>query len=92
MASINEMNGGKWIFVMDLAKNAHRKTGKTMVAAMLKRFNLPLIVVDYDNLEKGTGDYVILKNSLLPRSRKIAGKKLADFSPEAGIYQLLKET
>lgn len=75
----DEFNGGRWMIVMDLKKNAHKTTGKRIILEVADRVNLPVIVVDFDNLKYGKGDYVIIKDSLQHRSSKIKGEFIGDF-------------
>ena len=89
MASVNNMNGGTWGFIMDLKKNAHLTTGRGMLELMVDRFNFPIVIVDYDNLEKGKGDYVVIKKTLEHRSSKIKGDLITPLNPNANIYKLI---
>lgn len=89
MVSVNQMNGGVWIMVMDLEKDAHKTTGKNIVIDMINKYNLPAIVVDYDNLEKGKGDYVVLKKDLEKRAYAIMGKHTHQLEEDINIYKLI---
>lgn len=71
MISINNFNGGRWIFVLDVKKDAHKTTGKSIIIDMITKFNLPAIVLAHDNLEKGKGDYVIITKEMKARSSQI---------------------
>lgn len=90
MVSVNQVDGKNWVFVMDIKKNGHKTTGKKIILDMVKTYDFPVIVVDHANLAHGTGDYVILKDSLLPRSGQIAGTKLSSLNKNVHIYKLLK--
>lgn len=89
MVSVNEIEGRRWIIAMDLRKNAHRTTGKNILIDMLIRYQLPVIVVDYANLEKGRGDYVVIHDSMKPRASKLIGKHLGAIREDIQIYDLI---
>lgn len=89
MVSVNQTNGGVWIMVMDLEKNAHRTTGKNIIIDMIDKYNLPAIIVDYDNLEKGKGDYVVLKKDLEKRASAIMGEQVYQLEENINIYKLI---
>ena len=74
MVSINNINGGTWIMVMDLVKNAHFTTGKHIIIDIATQVGLPVIIVDYDNLKEGRGDFVIINKMLKKRSVALMGK------------------
>lgn len=78
MVWTNITNGGQWILVTDLVKNAHRTTGKQIIDQVIKKHNFPAIIVDNKNLADGVGDYVIIKDELLKRSSKIKGNHIQD--------------
>lgn len=89
MVSINQIESGFWIFAMDLKKNAHKTTGKNIIQAMLNKYKVPVIIVDYDNLEKGKGDYVVIHDTMLSRSSKLIGDYIGDISADMKIYDLI---
>ncbi|MFC1653851.1 hypothetical protein ACFL1M_03310 [Patescibacteria group bacterium] len=89
MVSVNNMNGGNWIMVMDYKKNAHLYSGKNIVVDIASQIDLPAIVVDYDNLKKGKGDYVLIKGKLKSRSSQIMGDFLGKFSKSIDKYKLI---
>jgi len=91
MVSVNNFNGGRWIFVLDNKKDAHKTTGKSIIIEMINKFNLPAIVLDYDHLEKGKGDYVIITDNMKPRSSQILGDLIEDFD-DMKIYKLIIST
>ncbi|MEN8252786.1 MAG: hypothetical protein ABFQ62_00195 [Patescibacteria group bacterium] len=86
MLTISDFNGGKWIFVLDVRKDAHKITGKSIIMEMINKFNLPAIIVDYDNLKKGKGDYVVLNQKIKSRSSQIMG----DFMGNLGNMEIYK--
>jgi len=79
LATPDKFNGGYWIVGMDMKKNAHRTTGKEIILSIANQIDLPVIIVDYDNLKDGKGDYVIVKDSLQHRSSQIKGEFIGDF-------------
>jgi len=89
MVSINHMNGGTWINVFDLKKNAHKTTGKKMIEAIARQVDVPVIVVDADNTKEGKGDYVIIKKSLESRSNKVRGELIEALNDDMNIYKLI---
>ena len=90
MLSINSFNGGPWIFAIETKKNALRTSGKSIVIDMTRKYNLPVIVVDHkSNFPNDKGDYIVIKNSLLPRTKKIKGKLLWKLAEDIGVYKLI---
>ena len=71
---IDTFNGGTWIFVMETKKDAHLTTGKDIILDIANKFDIPIIVSDYDTkIGKDFGDYVILKKKLEPKASQIMG-------------------
>lgn len=89
MVSVNQIEGKNWIIAMDLVKNAHKTTGRNIIQAMLDQYQLPVIIVDYDNLVGGKGDYVAITDSMLPRSSQLIGDYLGDLADNTKIYKLI---
>lgn len=92
MVSVNDMNGGRWIFVIEIQPNAFRTTGKNIILDIASKIDLPVIVVDYNSKPPNDkGDYVIVKKSLLNRSKQLIREHLGflDESEEFGIYNLM---
>jgi hypothetical protein len=89
MVSVNHMNGGTWINVMDLVKNAHLTTGKNIIVDVASKVDYPVIIVDYDHLEKGMGDFVIIKQSLEANSNKIKGELISTYTDTMKLYKLI---
>lgn len=90
LISINMVNKQPWIFVMDLSPNAHQTSGKNIIQKMAQDYDLPLIIVDYKNLKSGSGDYVIIKDSLLNRCKNLAGERIIKLGKNLYSYHLLK--
>ena len=90
MLSINALNGGTWIFAIETKENAIKTTGKNIVLDVVKKVNLPMIVSSYDKLPPfDTGDKVVVKASLLSRSKFLIGEKLDELSDDVSIYRLI---
>jgi len=89
MLMVNKVDGSDWIFAMDLAKNAHLTTGKNIIVDMINKNHLPAIIVDYDKLEKGKGDYVVIHDSMLARSSQLIGDYIGDLTDNMKIYKLI---
>ena len=74
---------------MNLKPAAHLTTGKTIIADIASRTDVPVIVVEYDHLKGGKGDFVIIKQSLESRSSKIRGDFIAKYTDTMNIYKLI---
>jgi hypothetical protein len=91
MVSVNNLNGGNWIFAIETKANALLGSGKNIVLDAAAKINLPVIVVDFNSRPpKDFGNRVIVKNSLLKRSTSIMGDFVAylDDYEEFGLYLL----
>jgi hypothetical protein len=89
MVSVNRMNGGTWINVMNLKPQAHLTTGKHIIIDVASKVDYPVIIVEYKNLKHGKGDYVIIKDSLQSRSTKIRGDFIANYTDTMKLYKLI---
>jgi hypothetical protein len=89
MVSINQGNGGVWIFVMDYEKDAHRMRGQRIIFEVAEKFHLPVIVANGNNLG-GMGDYVLLKGVLKPRASRLMGAFIETIG-ELDKYELVIE-
>jgi len=90
MVSLNEFNGGRWIFVIDVEKNAHLTTGKNIILDMIDKYHLPVIISDSESrFPNDKGDYVIIHKNLENRSKYIMGEFISKFSEDANVYKLI---
>lgn len=92
MISINELNGGMWIFVVELEENAARMRGKQAIMAVASRVDLPVIISSYgEEAPNDFGSYTIVKDTLLPRARQLIGKRrgFLDADKKFGVYDLV---
>lgn len=88
--TINTFNGGTWIFVMETKENAHLTTGKNIIIDMAKRFNMPIIISDYNTkIGEDYGDYVVLKKELESKSNQIKGDFICELSNNINLYKLI---
>jgi hypothetical protein len=89
MLSINDLNGGTWIFIVEIKEGAVLSTGRNIIVEMVNKIDLPAIVVSFGKTPPhDTGDMVIVKDSLLPRSRRLIGQKLGILVEGIGLYDL----
>jgi hypothetical protein len=91
MLSVNTMNGGNWIFAMETEKDAVITTGKEIIMELIESLLLPAIVVKHGfNPENNKGDYVIVHQLLLFKSKQLIGKFLGYLDDEEtfGMYEL----
>lgn len=87
---IDTFNGGTWIFVMETKKNAHLTTGKNIILDIANKFDIPIIVSDYDSeLGEDYGDYVILKKDLEVRANQIKGDFICELGKDVKVYKLI---
>lgn len=90
MISINNLNGGTWIFIVELEENAILGKGKEIILDIVNKFNIPAIVTSYGTKPPhDTGEKVIVKDSLLSRSKGLIGNKIDNLSENVNIYQLI---
>lgn len=90
MLSTNEMNGGKYIFAIEV-KPQGLDSGKNMVLQMISKSDFPVIVADYGQGYPDTGDRVVIKSSLLERSDKIRADFLSSLADDVSVYKLKKD-
>ena len=91
MISVNEMNGGRWVFVVELWKNAYRTTGANVILDVASHADFPVVIVDYESPPPHDyGDYTVIKESLKDRARNMMGRSLGflDKEHQFGIYEL----
>lgn len=90
MLSVNELNGGTWVFVIETQLGALETTGKNIILEMVRNVNFPAIVASYGKKPpEDTGDRVVVKDSLLSRCKFLIGAKLGELSDDVSIYELL---
>jgi len=90
MLSVNEMNGGTWLFAVELREGAVMGTGRAMVAEAIGAVGLPCVIVDFGSLPPDdTGDRVAVADALMPRASRLAGARLGSISDSIGVYELL---
>lgn len=91
MVSVNNLNGGNWIFVMEVGTNALVKTGVGIVRQVAEQVPLPVIVVDFKHLKDGAGNRIVVRRDLIKRTKKVRGKFLGHLGAgaEYGIYELV---
>jgi len=89
MLSVNDMNGGRWGFAIELEPNAVLNKAASSLAAFARALPFPIIVSSYDRLPPhDTGDRVIVKDELLPRSKRLVGNVLAILDEGVKMYEL----
>jgi len=91
MCSDNFLNGGHWVFVIELIPEAATTSGLSMVKQLVECFDIPVIISNYDSIPPNdTGDRVIIKDSLKTRSKKLMGELIQylDDDKVMGIYKL----
>lgn len=90
MLNIYNLNGGTWIFVVEIKEGAVLGLGKGIILDMINKYDYPAIVTSYGiKPPKDTGDKVIIKDSLMNRAKNLAGAKIASLTDDVGIYKLI---
>lgn len=92
MVTINDLNGGYFVFVMELWKDAARTTGARVIMDVASRVERPVIVVNFDSRPPTDfGDYTVVKQSLKEKAKRMMGAPLGflDTDREYGIYELV---
>lgn len=89
MLSVNDLNGGRWGFVIELEPGAFYGRGASVVARFARELPFPVIVTTHDR-EPGrdTGNLVVLKDELLPRAKRLIGAELAILEEGVKVYEL----
>jgi hypothetical protein len=91
LTSVNDLNGGTYSFVVELRPHALFMGGRNIVVDMVCKLDFPAIVSNYGvKPPHDTGDRVVVKASLLDRSRGIRSTFLNALSDDIGVY-LLKD-
>jgi hypothetical protein len=86
------MNGGQWVFVIELFEGAALTTGRSMIERLTVLASVPVVIVDYaTSPTTGKGDRVVVKAELQSRSSRIKGGFLEhlDDAQSIGIYELV---
>jgi hypothetical protein len=90
LLSINQINGGIWVFAIELKKDAIKNDGEEMMINIAENISLPIIVVNYDSMPPDDkGDRVILHDTLLSRAKHLVGDKLGQLAHNINIYKLV---
>jgi len=90
--SINNLNGGVFIFARERKENSVKTTGKNILTQVITQANIPAIVTDFSTpLGQDFGDYCIIKENLLKNTNKMRGDLIEYFDNEKqiGIYNLI---
>jgi hypothetical protein len=92
MASINRLNGGIFVFAIETEQGALRGKGKGIVTEAARKFNLPVVVVEYDaKPPTDTGSLVVLADHLRHRARAMIGLCVGYLAEGIGIYKLVSD-
>lgn len=90
MLNIYNLNGGVYIFVIEVEEGSVLGKGKNIILDMVKKYDYPAIVTSYGvEPPHDTGNMVILKDSLLTRAKRIMGEKIADLTEGVSLYNLI---
>lgn len=90
MLSVNDMNGGTWVFALETKPNAILTSARNIVLNVARAINLPIIVSSHGVLPPhDTGELVIVKDALLSRCRYLAGEKMHQLAADVAIYKLI---
>jgi hypothetical protein len=90
MLSVNDLNGGRWGFVLELEHDAVRTKGSDIVCEFARQISVPVIIASFDSIPPhDTGDRVVVKDELLPRAKQLAGKHLGTLASGISIYELI---
>lgn len=88
MITVNEMNGGIWICVIELIEDALINEGKEIVLDIVSRLDLPAVVVDFDSPDD-IGERVVIKKDILLKTDNFRGGYLGHLDRNVGIYELV---
>lgn len=92
MCSANKLNGGNWVFVIELAADAALTTGRAIVERLTTLSSTPVILVDHGAVPPDDkGNRVVVKSQLEKRADRIRGKFLGYLDDERAmsIYELV---
>ena len=91
MVSINDLNGGRWTFVIETKANALETTGRGIVSQMARKFNFPIIVADHKSKPPDDkGDRMIIREEFVKHTKRMRGEFLGHLDEEKSllIYKL----
>lgn len=94
MVSVNEANGGRWIFAVETVEDSLFTTGKNIVMAVSEQVDVPVIVSKYNSRPPhDKGDLTVIKAVLLPRTEHMRGELIGflDANETFGVYELITE-
>lgn len=90
MFSINEMNGGKFVFAIETRPAAVTTTARAMVVAAARITRLPVIIIDHDsNPPDDVGDRVAVTNQIKHRARSMLGRAICHLDDDVELYELI---
>jgi len=93
MITVSKFNNGIWIFIIEIKQDAVLTTAKDMIIEIVEQYDIPAIVSDYKSRPPNdTGDYTIVKESLLNRCKSMTGDLInyLDLDEKIGLYKLRK--
>jgi hypothetical protein len=90
MITTNVLNGGTWVYVIELKEDAVLNEGMDIVLEAVDKADIPVIVVDFGSLPPDDyGDRALIKESLEKRASKICGEFITQLDEEVNMYRLL---
>ena len=93
MFSINTTEDGIFGFAIELIKDALISSAKSMAIEFASSIDVPIIAVAAGKKPpEDTGDWVIIKDALLPRAQRIIGQEIIRLSDDVAMYELVKVT
>lgn len=90
ISNITNVNGGIWVSVRELGKDALTTTGKDFVIDLVIKHQVPVIVREHGS-ERQEGNLVVVKQELMPRSKQLMGdfRGWLNKKENIGIYDLV---
>lgn len=90
LLSVCEFNGGTWIVVNELEKNAVMTTGKNIILEVAKKIDFPAIISDYGSKPPNDfGDRLGIRKDRESKAKSMMGTHLAQLD-ENGFYNIYK--
>jgi len=92
LINIINFNGGLYIYVVEVEEGAVQGKGKRIILDMVNKYDFPAIITSFGiKPPEDKGDLVVVKMTLLQRSKRIIGDKVVDLDNNVGLYKLISE-
>lgn len=89
MMHVTSMNGGTWIFAFETREGAF-EDAREMMVQIIRDIDLPMILINHGSRPPDdVGDATVIKDDLLPFTKRMRGSLLRMIANDIGIYELV---